>query len=175
MVVPLLRECRTFPLLYIDSNHKMDGMFLSLTCFRLQGVIFCSNVFPIYKIKRLTQYLTAQYFAHRFISAAFFPQPWQSIEYLVRCHVIVGLDPWGCGWSCTYHHYHAALVVSALLLPLVYSLYCDISTRCYRLQRDLSTEIVFTHHSVRIYVRYVDNTMTLCRLRRPSGRPPDYT
>ena len=31
------------------------------------------------------------------------------------------------------------------------------------------------HHSVRIYVRYVDNTMTLCRLRRPSGRPPDYT
>ena len=32
-----------------------------------------------------------------------------------------------------------------------------------------------SHHSVRISDRYVDNTMTLYRLRRPSGRPPDYT
>ena len=30
-----------------------------------------------------------------------------------------------------------------------------------------------SHHSVRISVRYVDNMMTLYRLRRPSGRPPD--
>jgi hypothetical protein len=32
-----------------------------------------------------------------------------------------------------------------------------------------------THHSVRIYVRYVDNMMTLYRLRRPSGCPLDDT
>ena len=31
------------------------------------------------------------------------------------------------------------------------------------------------HHSVQIFVRYVDNTMTLYYLRCPSGRPPDYT
>ena len=31
------------------------------------------------------------------------------------------------------------------------------------------------HHSVPIPDRYVDNTMTLYRLRRPSGRPPDNT
>jgi len=30
-------------------------------------------------------------------------------------------------------------------------------------------------HSVQIHVRYVDNTMTLYRLRRLSGRPADYT
>ena len=32
-----------------------------------------------------------------------------------------------------------------------------------------------THHSVSIYDRYVDYTMTLCRLRSLSGRPPDCT
>ena len=31
-----------------------------------------------------------------------------------------------------------------------------------------------THHSVLIYDSNMDNMMTLCRLRRPSGRPPDY-
>jgi hypothetical protein len=30
-------------------------------------------------------------------------------------------------------------------------------------------------HSVQISDGYVDNMMTLYRLRRPSGRPPDYT
>jgi hypothetical protein len=34
---------------------------------------------------------------------------------------------------------------------------------------------MMAHHSVQIYVRYVDNTMTLYRLRRPSGRLLDYT
>ena len=32
-----------------------------------------------------------------------------------------------------------------------------------------------THHSVQIHDRYVDNIMTLYRLRRASGRPPDCT
>jgi hypothetical protein len=32
-----------------------------------------------------------------------------------------------------------------------------------------------SHHSVPIYDRYVDNVMTLYRLRRRSGHPPDYT
>jgi hypothetical protein len=31
------------------------------------------------------------------------------------------------------------------------------------------------HHSVPIYDRYVDNVMTLYRLRRRSGHSPDYT
>ena len=33
----------------------------------------------------------------------------------------------------------------------------------------------FPHHSVQIYVGYVDNIMTLYCLRCPSGRPLDYT
>ena len=31
------------------------------------------------------------------------------------------------------------------------------------------------HHSVPIHVRYIDNRLTLYRLRHPSGRPPDCT
>ena len=31
------------------------------------------------------------------------------------------------------------------------------------------------HHSVQISIRYVDNMMTLYRLRHPSGRLPDDT
>jgi hypothetical protein len=31
------------------------------------------------------------------------------------------------------------------------------------------------HHSVLISDSNIDNTMTLCRLRRPSGHPLDYT
>jgi hypothetical protein len=46
----------------------------------------------------------------------------------------------------------------------------------YRANYALSDEIDrrIAHHSVLISDRYVDNTMTLCRLRRRSGRPPDY-
>ena len=32
-----------------------------------------------------------------------------------------------------------------------------------------------THHSVQIHINCVDYIVTLYRLRRPSGRPPDYT
>ena len=32
-----------------------------------------------------------------------------------------------------------------------------------------------SHHSVQISIRYADNIVTLYRLRRPSGRPADYT
>ena len=31
------------------------------------------------------------------------------------------------------------------------------------------------HHSVQISIRYADNIVTLYHLRRPSGRPADYT
>jgi hypothetical protein len=34
---------------------------------------------------------------------------------------------------------------------------------------------ILAHHSVRISIRYVDNTMTLYCLRRPSRHLPDYT
>ena len=35
--------------------------------------------------------------------------------------------------------------------------------------------VELTHHSVQISIRYADNIVTLYRLRRPSGRPADYT
>ena len=35
--------------------------------------------------------------------------------------------------------------------------------------------IDLTHHSVQIHINCVDYIVTLYRLRRPSGRPPDYT
>ena len=36
-------------------------------------------------------------------------------------------------------------------------------------------ELYNPHHSVQISLRYADNIVTLYRLRRPSGRPADYT
>jgi hypothetical protein len=39
----------------------------------------------------------------------------------------------------------------------------------------LDSDSAFAHHSVPISDSNIDNTMTLCRLRHPSGCPPDYT
>jgi hypothetical protein len=40
---------------------------------------------------------------------------------------------------------------------------------------EMSSKKPISHHSVPIYDRYVDYTMTLCRLRCLSGHPPDCT
>ena len=74
-------------------------------------------------------------------------------------------------WWVQYQARQTASIAGWTLIPAFpittakVSMFLEYEANCEKVQ----------WHLVQIYDRYVDNIMTLYRLRRPSGRPPDCT
>jgi hypothetical protein len=92
-------------------------------------------------------------------------------RYLIAQHE---LNYNGCVTAAAKYSYRGYRLDKAILFPALHRVVEAHGALGVRLVGASTNYPAFPHHSVRIYVRYVDNTMTLYRLRRRNGRPPDY-
>ena len=74
------------------------------------------------------------------------------------------------------YHLHETVVNVRLSGGTIHHGLCDwVASACLSVCREEYSLERIPHHSVQISIRYADNIVTLYRLRRPSGRPADYT